>query len=61
MQSARSVELLQDVTASHSKLQAALKDLDTPNPNGSNSGGDADDSGSGLSFGTAQPRRHPAV
>ncbi len=33
IQFARSVELLQDLTPSRPKLQAALKEIDTPNPN----------------------------
>ena len=44
---AKSVELLQDVTGSRPKLQAALKDLDTPNPNDSQSGSDPNDNSSG--------------
>jgi VWFA-related protein len=47
IQFARSVELLQDLTASRPKLQAALKDLDTPNPNDQSNGSDPDSSGSG--------------
>ena len=35
IQFARSVELLQDLTSSRPKLQAALKEIDTPNPNDS--------------------------
>ena len=33
LQFARSAELLQDLTSSRPKLQAALKEIDTPNPN----------------------------
>ncbi len=44
LQFARETELLQDLTASTPKLQAALKELDTPSPN-SNSGSDSSDSG----------------
>jgi VWFA-related protein len=48
IQFARSVELLQDVTGSKPKLQAALKELDTPAPGGGgssgNGGNDPDDS-----------------
>lgn len=47
IQFAKSVELLQDVTGSRPKLQAALKDLDTPNPNDSQSGSDPNDNSSG--------------
>lgn len=47
IQFAKSVELLQDVTGSRPKLQAALKDLDTPNPNDSQSGSDPNDNNSG--------------
>lgn len=43
VQFARSVELLQDVTGSRPKLQAALKDLETPNPNDSQSRSDSND------------------
>ena len=46
VQFARSVELLQDVTGSKPKLQAALKDLGSPSPNDSHSGSDPNDSGS---------------
>ncbi len=42
IQFARETELLQDLTASTPKLQAALKELDTPSPN---SGSDSSDSG----------------
>ncbi len=37
IQFARSVELLQDLTPSRPKLQAALKEIDTPNPSDTNS------------------------
>ncbi len=49
IQFARSVELLQDITGSRPRLQAALKDLDTPNPNDSQSNSDPNDSNSGSS------------
>ncbi len=46
IQFARETELLQDLTASTPKLQAALKELDTPSPNSNNaSGSDSSDSG----------------
>src|SRR5579871_298066 len=44
IQFARQVELLQDLTSSRPKLQAALKDIDTPSAN-SGSSGDPNDSG----------------
>ncbi len=44
IQFARETELLQDLTGSTPKLQAALKELDTPSPN-SSSGSDSNDSG----------------
>ena len=44
LQFARETELLQDLTDAKPKLQAALKELDTPSPN-SNSGSDSTDSG----------------
>jgi VWFA-related protein len=44
VQFAKEVELLQDLTSSRPKLQAAIKELGTPNPNGTNN---SDDSGSG--------------
>lgn len=45
IQFARETELLQDLTPSKPKLQAALKELDTPNPNESSTT-NSDDSGS---------------
>jgi VWFA-related protein len=45
IQFARQTELLQDLTNSRPKLQAALKEIDTPSPNGRSSS-DSDDSGS---------------
>ncbi len=46
IQFARETELLQDLTNSTPKLQAALKELDTPSPNSnSSSGSDSNDSG----------------
>ena len=46
LQFARETELLQDLTGSTPKLQAALKELDTPNPNSNSStGSDSNDSG----------------
>ena len=46
LQFARETELLQDLTSSTPRLQAALKELDTPNPNSnSSSGSDSGDSG----------------
>jgi len=51
IQFARSVELLQDLTSSRPKLQEALKELDTPNPNDSQSGSDPNDNNSGSSSG----------
>lgn len=56
IQFSRSVELLQDVTGSRPKLQAALKDLDTPNPNDSSQGSDPNDSNSGSGSGSGQHR-----
>jgi VWFA-related protein len=56
IQFARSVELLQDLTSSRPKLQAALKELDTSGPNNSsNSSDDSDnrDRGRGSRGGTA--------
>jgi VWFA-related protein len=47
IQFARSVELLQDVTGSRPKLQEALKELDTPNPNDSSGRSDSGDTDSG--------------
>jgi VWFA-related protein len=44
IQFARQVELLGDLTNSRSRLQAALKEIDTPSPNASASS-DSDDSG----------------
>ncbi|HEY6375860.1 MAG TPA: VWA domain-containing protein [Edaphobacter sp.] len=44
IQFARQVELLQDLTSSRPKLQAALKEIDTPSPNNGNSN-DPNDSG----------------
>jgi VWFA-related protein len=44
VQFAKEVELLQDLTSSRPKLQAAIKELGTPNPNGTNN---SDDNGSG--------------
>ncbi len=44
IQFARQVELLQDLTSSRSKLQAALKEIDTPSSNNGNSN-DPNDSG----------------
>src|ERR1700736_3387952 len=38
IQFARQVELLQDLTSSRPKLQAALKEIDTPSPNNRTSG-----------------------
>ncbi len=46
IQFARQTELLQDLTPSKPKLQAALKEIDTPSPN-ANSSTDPDDSSSG--------------
>jgi len=43
VQFAKEVELLQDLTSSRPKLQAAIKELGTPNPNGTNN---SDDNGS---------------
>ena len=43
IQFAGTVELLQDTTASRPKLQAALREIDTPNPNSNNSGNSPDD------------------
>jgi VWFA-related protein len=45
IQFARQVELLQDLTSSRPKLQAALKEIDTPGSNNSGSSGDPNDSG----------------
>jgi len=56
VQFARTVELLQDVTSSRPKLQAALKELDTsPNNNSSTSSDDSDNNsrGRGSHGGTA--------
>jgi VWFA-related protein len=49
IQFARSVELLQDLTSSRPKLQAALKELGSPGPsnNSSNSSDDSDNRGRG--------------
>jgi VWFA-related protein len=52
IQFARQVELLQDLTNSRPKLQAALKEIDTPSPNAPPS--DPDDSNNGNGSG----RRH---
>ena len=64
IQFARSVELLQDLTPSRPKLQAALKEIDTPSPNDTNSSGsndpnDPNDPGnnSGNNNGGGQGRR----
>ncbi len=43
IQFARQIELLQDLTASRPKLQAALKDLDSTSPNSDPSSNDPDD------------------
>ena len=43
MQFARQAELLGDLTNSRAKLQAALKEIDTPSPSDENSGGDDTD------------------
>ena len=58
IQFARETELLQDLTESKPKLQAALKELDTPSPSsGSNSSSGSDSSDSGDSQG-GSVRRH---
>ncbi|NYF77754.1 VWA domain-containing protein [Granulicella arctica] len=44
VQFARQIELLQDLTSSRPKLQAALKDLDTSNPSSPSDSNDTDDS-----------------
>lgn len=56
IQFARETELLQDLTDSKPRLQAALKELDTPSPN-SNSSSGSDSSDSGDSSG-GNVRRH---
>jgi VWFA-related protein len=58
IQFARQVELLQDVTPSRPKLQAALKELDTPSPNGNNAPPprDSDDPDNGNKGGNGRGR-----
>ena len=59
IQFARSVELLQDLTPSRPKLQAALKEIDTPSPNdtSSNSSGSNDPNDPNSNSGSNQGRR----
>ncbi len=57
IQFARETELLQDLTESKPKLQAALKELDTPSPSSGNSSSGSDSSDSGDSQG-GSVRRH---
>ncbi len=56
LQFARETELLQDLTSSTPRLQAALKELDTPNPNSNNSS--ASDSGDSGDSQGGSVRRH---
>lgn len=56
IQFARQTELLQDLTSSRPKLQAALKEIDTPGT-GSSAAADPDDSGSNGGGGNGNRRR----
>jgi len=53
IQFAREVELLQDLTSSRPKLQAAIKEIGTPNPNERSSGDDDNNGGNGNSNGNS--------
>jgi VWFA-related protein len=59
VQFAHQTDLLQDVTSSKPKLQAALKQLDSPSfaSSGSNSGGNGSDQDSGNNGGSGRGRR----
>jgi VWFA-related protein len=53
IQFAREVELLQDLTSSRPKLQAAIKEIGTPNPNERSSDDDDNNGGNGNSNGNS--------